>query len=148
MINIRSVVVILMGGTYVLPVAQIIQLPWSSFLNTKYSGMTRLDTCAHTVCPKPCSTACDFTFERGCIIIAFGLLLQLQSNSTFLSYHSSSNFQLQPAKQYFSLTPLQLQPAEHSYCVGGINRWCTILRARTVTICYCMLGPIAVTDQL
>ena len=43
-------------------------------------------------------------------ITAFGLLLQLQPNSIFLSHHSSSILQLQPAQQYFSLTPLQLQP--------------------------------------
>ena len=40
----------------------------------------------------------------------FGWSTLLQRYSIFLSHHSSHQLQLQPAQQYFSLTPFQLQP--------------------------------------
>jgi len=47
---------------------------------------------------------------------AFGSQLLLQRNSIFLSHHS--NHQLQPAQQYFSLTPLQPPaPACRTQCL-------------------------------
>ena len=49
-------------------------------------------------------------------LTAFGWSSPLQRYSIFLSHHSSHQLQLQlqPAQQYFSLTPFQLQPAERS----------------------------------
>ena len=53
-------VLILMCGTYVCLLHRYSCFGrFQFFFKYYYFRMTRLDTCAHTVCPKPCSTTCD-----------------------------------------------------------------------------------------